>query len=251
MAVPQLISESMLARVHEQASLSGRPGRRFAPEAERELEPVLRGLAARLPGAVRGVSVIAEMPGPAGLPDLVAVPLTPALAQRLTYWSPPLLSWPDVRLVAAASVNRPLTVSVLARRLTTSEQGIRRHVSRLVHCGALTLTESGCVLRPAAIKPVGTLYALEAKVDNWSAGLDQALRYSAWADASAVVVSRLPRDHSKAVTLARTLQLGLAHGPRWLVRPMVRRLEFARRLWASEHVVAALTGRHQSPSATA
>lgn len=251
LAVPPSIPEPRLARIREQASLRERPGCRFLPNAERELEPVLRGLAARLPGAGRGVSVIAEMPGPAGLPDLVAVPLTSSLAERLNHWSPPLLSWPDVRLVAAASVNRALTVAVLARRVAVPEHAIRRHVSRLVHLGALTRTTTGCLLRPAAMRPVGTLYALEAKVDNWSAGLDQALRYSSWADASAVVVSRLPRDHSRAITLARDLQLGLALGPRWLVRPTVRRLEFARRLWASEHVVAALTGRHHRPSATA
>ena len=251
MAAPQPMSEPMLARIREQPSLRERAGRRFAPGAERELEPTLRGLAARLPGADHGVSVIAEMPGPAGLPDLVAVPLTPSLAERLSYWSPPLLSWPDVRIVAAASVNRSLTAAALARRIGVKEQAIRRHVSRLVNSGSLIRTETGCLLRPSAIKPVGTLYALEAKVDNWSAGLDQALRYSSWADASAVVVSRLPRDHSRAVGLARDLQLGLALGPRWLVRPTVRRLEFARRLWASEHVVAALTGRHHSPSATA
>lgn len=251
MAVPQPMSKLILARIREQGSLRERPGRRFTPGAERELEPVLRGLAARLPGAGRGVSVIAEMPGPAGIPDLVAVPLTTSLAQRLNHRTSPLLSWPDVRIVAAASVNRPLSSAVVARRIGIQEQAVLRHVPRLVHLGALTKTETGCLLRPAAMEPVGTLYALEAKVDDWSAGLDQALRYSSWADASAVVVLRLPRDHSRAVALAKDLQLGLALGSRWLVRPTVRRLEFARRLWASEHVVAALTGRHHSPSATA
>lgn len=251
MAIHRSVSEPLLARVQERANLLTRPGRRFAPGAERELEPVLRGLAARLPGADRGVTVIAEMPGPAGLPDLVAVPLTSALADRLSYGCPPLLSWPDIRIVAAASVNRPLSTAALSRRIGAEERVVRRSVPRLVRCGALIRTPTDCLVRPAAMQPVGRLYALEAKVADWSGGLDQALRYGAWADASAVVVSRLPQDHSKAIALARDLQLGLALGPRWLVRPTVRRLELARRLWASEHVVAALTGRHQIPSATA
>ena len=251
MASPQPLSDGMLARLHEQPTRLERAGRRFVPEAERQLEPVLRALAARLPGAGQGVRVIAEMPGPAGLPDLVAVPLTSSLASRLGYGCPPLLSWPDVRVVAAASVNRPMSVAVLARRVGVAEGLVRRTVPRLLECGALIRTGRDGLFRPSAMAPVGRLYALEAKVDDWSAGLGQALRYSSWADASAVVVSRLPRDHSKAIALAQDLQLGLALGSRWLVRPTVRRLEFARRLWASEHVVAALTGRHHKPSATA
>lgn len=231
-----------MSRVHERTSLRDRPGRRFLPGPERDLDPVLRTLAARLPGAGQGVSVIAEMPGPTGLPDLIAVPWTPRLATRLEYACPPLLSWGDARLVAATSPQQSLSLAALARRLGVEGDALRRRIPRLVNAGALVVTESGCVLRAPEIQPVGRLYALEAKVDDWSAGLGQALRYSAWADASATVVRQLPRDPSRAIAQATDLGLGLALGTRWLVRPRVRRLEFARRLWASEHVVAALTG---------
>lgn len=56
-------SAPVMSRVQKQTSLGNRPGRRFLPKAERELDPVLRDLAAWLPGGGRGVSVIAEMPG--------------------------------------------------------------------------------------------------------------------------------------------------------------------------------------------
>lgn len=235
-----------MSRVQESTSRRDRPGRRFMPTAERELDPDLRDLAARLPGAGRGVTVIAEMPGPAGLPDLVAVPMTPRLATRLEYACPPLLSWGDVRLAAAASPRQALSASALSRRLEADERSVRRRIARLIGCGALVETASGCVLRAPEIQPVGRIYALEAKVDDWSGGLGQALRYGAWADASATVVRRLPRDRSRAMAQAADLGLGLALGARWLVRPRVRRLELARRLWASEHVIAALAGA--SPS---
>lgn|SRR5450759_204358 len=226
-------------RVQERVTPRSRAGQRFQPMAERDLHPTLRDLAGRLPGAANGVVVIADMPGPAGLPDLVAVPLTAKLATRMDSVCPPLLAWADARLAAGCSTTRPLSVATLARRLSTDVDSTRRRARRLSRSGALIECGSGFV-RAQELEPIGRLYALEAKVDDWSGGLGQALRYGAWADASAVVVGKLPRDHSRAVSLASQLGLGLALGPSWLVRPRVRRLALARRLWASEFVVAAL-----------
>jgi hypothetical protein len=236
------------ARVEEWASATVRPGRLFAPKAERALHPVLRELASRLPGAQGGVSVIAEMPGPTGLPDLVAIPITPQLAIRLAFDCPPLLSWGDARLVSACSTFRPSSVAALSRRLGSSEENTQRRVRRLLKSGALLQSDTACVLRPRALAPVGRLYALEAKIDDWSAGFGQALRYGVWADATAVVLGQLPKDPSRVVDQASSLGIGLAHGKRWIVRPRLRRLEFAHRLWASEHVVAAISGAAPIPS---
>lgn len=237
---PRSATELTASRIQEIVTLRNRPGHRFLPTVERELDSVMRGLAAKLPGANRGVCVIAEMPGPAGLPDLLAVPVTPQLKTRVNYDCPPLLVWADVRLVAEASVRRPISLKILAKRLESTEPLIRRRLPRLVKMGALLEVSAGQYVRPNELHPVGRLYAIEAKVDDWSAGLGQALRYGSWADASATVLSRLPRDHSRAIAQAIDLGVGLALGPRWLVRPRVRQLAAARRLWASEHVVAAL-----------
>jgi hypothetical protein len=231
--------------VQEWSTPRVRGGRRFSPVAERDLYPVLRELASRLPGAGRGVSVIAEMPGPAGLPDLVAIPVTPRLAARLDLDCPPLLAWADARVAAACMKTRPLSTAVLSRRLDADEATVRGRARRLVRQGALIERPEG-FQRAAALEPVGRLYALEAKVDDWSSGLGQALRYGSWADASGVVMAQLPRDPSRAVAQASELGLGLALGRKWLVRPRVRRLALAHRLWASEFVVAALMGAVRS-----
>lgn len=178
------------------------------------------------------------MPGPTGLPDLVAVPVTSRLDARLAVDVPPLLSWADVWLAAACSPLRKSLTPTLARQLETDVESVRRRVRRLERTGALVADGAGWrAMRPGAGR---SSYALEAKVDDWNAGLAQALRYGAWADASAVVMGQLPRDPSKPVAQATALGLGLAHGARWLVRPKVRRLSLAKRLFASEHLVAAL-----------
>lgn len=226
-------------RLAEHTVLKTRAGRRFLPTAELELGPALRDLASRLPGAGGGVLVVAEMPGPTGLPDLVAVPVTSRLQSRLAADVPPLLSWADVRLATACSPLRSSSTSTLARRLDTEDEIVRRRARRLERAGALVPDGAGW-RRHAALLPVGRLYALEAKVDNWNAGLAQALRYGAWADASGVVMGQLPQDPSRPIAQATALGLGLAHGARWLVRPKVRRLSLAKRLLASEHLVAAL-----------
>jgi hypothetical protein len=229
-------------RVQEWSSARVRAGRPFSPVAERELHPVLRDLASRLPGSGGGVSVIGEMPGPTGLPDLVAIPITPRLSMRLAFECPPLLAWGDARLAAACSTTQGLSIMALAHRLGADADSTRRRARRLVKSGALVETASGGLRRAEELGPVGRVYALEAKVNDWSAGLGQALRYGSWADASAAVLAQLPRDPSPAIAQASELGLGLALGARWLVRPRVRRLALAHRLWASEHVVAALIG---------
>lgn len=148
-------------------------------------------------------------------------------------------------MAAACSPVRSFGSAVLAKRLETDLTSARRRARRLVRAGALFEPEEDRFLRAPELAPVGRLYALEAKVDDWSGGLGQALRYGSWADASAVVMGQLPRDPSAAIRQASGLGVGLALGSRWLVRPKVRRHALAHRLWASEFVVAALSDARQ------
>lgn len=227
-------------RLREYGTARARAGRPFTPTAERALEPILRSLAAHLPRAARGVVVVPEMPGPAGVPDLVAVPSPDGLASRLACAVPPLLTWGEVLVAAAVPVARPVTPATIASRARQSEAYVRRRLGGLASVGAVVKTDASHYTRNPAIAPIGRIYALEAKIDNWSAGISQALRYGAWADASGAVLAQLPTDHSRAIEQAANLGVGLAVGTKWLVRPHIHPHALARRLWASEFVLAAL-----------
>ncbi len=216
-----------------------RGGRRFEPRAELALQPALQELASRLPGSNLGVIAIAEMVGPLGVPDLVAVPTTPDLATRMDFNCSPILSLGDAQLVSLCSGKRPMSDSMLSDRLQIDTRSVSRRARRLEREGALILEEDGWIRDPR-LAPVGRIYALEAKVCDWSAGLGQALRYGSWADSSAAVMAYLPKDRTRAIAQAKSLGLGLAIGNRWLVRPKLWKLSPAQKLWASEHVIAAL-----------
>lgn len=229
---------------HEWESARKRQGRRFQPIAERELDPALRHLAARLPGAKGGVLAVTEMPSPSGIPDLVVVTRAVAAAhQRLTLGAPPLLISEDVRLVARCAVRATFTVPVLADRLHLDERTVHRRLNRLYRLGYVMPKGNGWVRR-AEMLPIGRIYALEAKVEDWRSAFRQAMLYGSWADASAVVLLQLPRNADVVAHEARRLGLGLANGDRWVVRPRIHRHDSARRLLASEHVVAALQPHH-------
>jgi hypothetical protein len=136
-------------------------------------------------------------------------------------------------------VGAGLRASVLADRLRVDEGTVLRRLGRLGRLGYVQPRGSGWS-RAAELLPVGRLYALEAKVEDWRGALRQALMYATWADAAGVVLLQLPRDTTTLVQEARRLEIGLAHNERWLVRPRIHRHPLARRLLASEHLVAAM-----------
>jgi hypothetical protein len=225
---------------YEWESHKKRPGRRFEPVAERELDGALRHLATRLPGAASGVLAITEMPSPSGIPDLVVV--TRAIDNTKARWrldAPPLLVPEDARIVAACSPVAALSTLRLRNRLQIDDETLRRRLNRLQRHSYVYRTERGW-LRNEAMKPIGRVFALEAKVDDWRKALGQALLYGSWSDGSGIVLLQMPREHSHIIREFRRLGVGLAHERRWVVRPRVHRLDPWRRLLASEHVVAAI-----------
>ena len=223
----------------EVASAKVPRGKLFEPIEEVALHPVLRQLAMRLPGASRGVLMVPEFVGPYGVADLLVVTYVgDKLANRLALGIDPLLSELDAALVVVAHPLKPRTISELAAAVGRTERAIRRRVSGLVSRGALVETTAG-YMKPSALRPVGRLWALEAKVSDWRRGVGQANRYGVWADGSALVLSRVTNE-ADVISSASRLGLGVAHGPRWLIRPTLRPQNDATRLWASEHLIAAL-----------
>jgi hypothetical protein len=225
------------------------PGKRFMPVQERELDPALRSLAARLPGARSGVVVTAEFPGADGLADLVAVTHSAtALAARMELPAQSITGVADASVAAAVAVRRTTTAATVAGRTGMTIRQAERRLRALTTDGLLTRSGAG-FRRDAAVVPIGRLYAFEAKVSDWRGGMRQALRYGGWADASAVVLLNPPRDLGEARETAARFGLGLAVSDRWLVRPRIHPVAPGPRLLASERLVETL--RHQRPSAEA
>lgn len=242
---PDVAPTAGLEHVYEWASRSTPPGTRFAPTKERDLEPVLRDLAARLPAASKGTVVIPEMRGPSGIPDLVAITRASKLSRRLATSLPALTNICDVRLLLAYRRNTKEGIDSLAAALSETPHAVGRRTRRLIRTGWLVKDHDRWVV-DKAIEPLSRIYALEGKVDDWQAGMRQAAIYGSWADASAVVLLRLPKDTQRAVSTAEALGIGLAESNRWLVRPSIQKVPLARRIQAREFLVSALLGARLS-----
>lgn len=211
-----------------------RPGRRFEPVAERLLDSDLMTLSTRLPHASHGVAVVREFAGGRGVADVVAVTNWQSAAQeRISLGLPFLLNETDCSVVAALSPNQTRTSPVVARKLGMSDSQLKRRLRSLVTAGYVEVRGSG-YRRIQGLETIGRSYALEAKVSDWRQGVSQALRYSMWCDAAAVVLLRDPRDLDEVSGRCSSLGLGLASDGRWVVRPRIGRPNPGLRLAASE-----------------
>lgn len=219
-----------------------RRGNRFQPIEERKLEPSLRILASRLPGASLGVHAVAEFAGSVGVADLVAVTRAESdLKARFEIDVAPLNSLALASVAAAVPVGRVTTASQVATAVGTSEEQATRRLRQLMAEGAIEKTRSG-YRRHRALRPVGRMYAFEGKVADWRQAFSQAIRYGQWADATAVVLLHSPKELGIVRDHARQLKVGLAVGEKWLVRPVIQNPNPGARLLASERLVAALAG---------
>ncbi|MFJ5017019.1 hypothetical protein [Streptomyces griseoluteus] len=241
MLTPAIISHSFqLEGNFEYRSMTSSHGVRFTPTKEAALDPALRTLARSLSRKPPGVIMIAEMPGPSGIPDLVALPGSGVhLMKRLESQIPPVLKRTDIEVIAALKVRQGISPEALKSRVHRAEKTVLQSVRDLSQSGAV-LKSGKLLYRAEALQSVGRLYALEAKVDDWKKGMRQAFRYRSWCDASTLVLSQMPRNREPLLATARRLNIGLALEDRWIVRPRVAKPDYIQRLWGSEHFVAAL-----------
>lgn len=187
--------------------------------------------------------IVREMSGPFGIPDFTAfIGARSTVADRLALAVPPLTNEIDAAIVGMAHVRSPRSHIALSRALGWPEDTIARRIRGLVRSGALQLHESGGYTRPSALRPLGRVYAVETKVNDRAGALRQAKRYKLWADAYVLVMGELSERASADLLASVTKDRGgLMVGGRWLRRPALGSLTAPRRLWASEHLVAALT----------
>lgn len=217
-------------------------GRRFQPVKEQALEDAALQACASLPGAAAGLLVVREVVGPFGIPDLVAIVGDPdAVAQRRKLRVPPLLNEIDAGIVGAAASRAPRRISTLAARLGWPVETVTRRIPDLLRSGALLETSPGVMVRPPALRPIGRIYAVETKISDWKRAVRQGRTYQVWCDAYIVVMESLGASSLEGLLGEATEDgAGVVTGDRWRARPKTRRRPTSRRLWGSEHVVAAL-----------
>jgi len=221
-------------QVREWTPTVRRPGRRFEPILEKELDADLRLLAQKLPGAKLGVDVLAEFAASNGVADLVAVTRAEQQVRLIASRREVFLSTlADADVAAACRDVGGTSLSQILERTGYSEKLVRRSIRQLLDTGLLMASKKGFV-RADSLFPVGRMYAFEAKVSDWRAALAQSVRYSAWADAVAIVLLKQPADLAVARESATRLSVGLAIGPRWVVRPKLGQPQRGPRLLASE-----------------
>ena len=211
-------------------------GRRFEPTTERELDPALRTLAEGLPSANSGLLGVVEFPAPRGVPDLLCVTKGfDDLRRRLASGLPIIGSPSDCAVVAALSVNRTRSPQTIARTIGMSDTQVHRRLRALMHDGIVVPHGTG-FRRAGGIGPVGRMYALEAKVSDWRGGLVQAMRYSAWADATVLALLRPPAHLQEVTDHCAALGVGLAVRDTWVRKPRLVPPQPALRLQASEQL---------------
>jgi hypothetical protein len=226
-----------------------RAGRRFEPIAERDLIRPALCAAQTLPGAREGLHVLQEVAGPFGVADFIAiVGATRRVEARLALDVPPLLNEVDAGIVAVTSPHHGRTPARLAELLGWPVASIDRRLPGLLKSGAVRELRRGRFVRPDSLVPIGRAYAIETKMRQWRRALRQARTYRLWCDNYVIVMPALSRPVLvEALAKVEKDSGGLFVDGRWEARPRLRRAEPARRVWGSEHLVAALRGPELPP----
>lgn len=221
---------------------SSRGGRRFEAGAERRLYGLANHVAASLQGPKGHALLVAEMPSPLGVPDFVALVGGQCwLNAREAAGVPPVLSEIDCTVLSALSPVRPLSLATLARRLGWDIEQVDRSVGRLLRSGAAVSTSSRTVSCAPGMKPVGSLFAIEAKVKNWQRAVIQGRGYRTWADNYVMILGDTgPKAAERARSAVAADGAGLYTAVGWVVRPRKRSPSLARRTMGFEHLFAAL-----------
>lgn len=217
-------------------------GRRFEPTHELELLPAALNACRALPIAHKRLTIVAEMTGPMGIPDLTAlVGSDELLAARMGSPVRPLLHEVDAAVVGVAHPRMARTPQQFAAALGWPEETVRRRLIPLTRSGALVSIDRDRFRRDPALQPLGRVYAVEAKVRDWRRALHQVRTYSTWADSYVIVMGALSKKPLDQLTAEVTAdRAGLVVDGRWVRRPTVHKLSPGRRLWTAEHIVAAL-----------
>lgn len=195
-----------------------------------------------LPGAERGLVAIREMSGPIGIPDLTAITGgQAAMRARMEIAVPPLLNKVDAAVVANLNRSQSKSIAQVASALHWPESTILRRLPVLLKCGAVIESKPNRFVRPGNLEPIGNIFAIEQKIKKYRAALHQARVYSTWADSYVIVMDALNQRQLEFLRSEVVIDAGgLIVDGSWILRPRIRRPSRSKRLWASEHAIAAV-----------
>lgn len=223
-------------------------GRRFEPIHELTLLDGAVGAARRIPGFDGESLLLAELPGPIGIPDLTVVLGSAAdRTRRLNSGIPPILNRLDASILASLPVRGSRSADAISRKLCWPQHVVERRIKHLLGRDAVKQgPRSGFAKNPQMV-PVGDIFVLEAKVSNWQRALAQARAYSVWSNGYVLVLGAMScQVQGRVMAEIGQDRGGLFVGGEWIRLPRKHLIPSANKLWASEHVVAALI--HQKPS---
>lgn len=219
-----------------------RPGLRFEPIQEQRLQTVALRAIAELGGTSANRLVLTEMLTPYGVPDFVVADLNEArLAARLQAGVGPILNEADAAIIATLSATKPATPERIASLLNWPEPSVRRRFQRLLSQSAIRKIGLDSYVTVRGLTSVGTITAVEMKLEDWRRGLRQCRRYRVWADRYLLILDRVPEvSLPQLLTQVAADRGGLIISGSWRARPRGRNHDKVKRMWASEHVVAAI-----------
>lgn len=188
------------------------------------------------------------MSGPLGVPDFLAmVGGGKALEARLESGIPPILSEMDCSIISCLYPSRPRSARLIAGHLNWSEESVHSRLQQLQRTGAVLETQSGMFIRHSSLAKAGTLYAIEAKVRDWSQALRQSRGYRTWANNYVVVLGPIGEQARRAVeSEVEADEAGLFIDGTWVRKPSRRFPNPLRGLMGFEHLVASLDGYQPS-----
>jgi len=195
----------------------------------------------QIPRQEEGILALREFHAPFGIPDLTVVVGDHSLRRRRLRLSvPPLVNEIDAGVVSVVNAVRPSSADQISARVGWPISTVRRRIPGLIRVGALVETAPDRFVRRKEIVPIGTTWAIETKVSEWRRALRQCRTYRTWADGYILIMGRVPSTSLSVLRREVTNDRGgLVIGDDWIVHPRTTKLPSARRLWTSEHIVAA------------
>lgn len=165
------------------------------------------------------LSIFLEPKLDSGFPDIVAVFWNQAVAQHWPHERRNLLPQ-DLQIIHYVNMAHSMPVAMLVKRFGTRKAS--DIMLRLSDAQVVEVKSDGLYRKPLEkIYAVKRLVAIEAKVKDWSKGLEQAFQNTWFASESYLLLGVLPRRGNLS-ECAKNLGVGVLHKEQSLLKPYIK-----------------------------